>query len=622
MMIKSLIRKIYNKFVDTNTIFLVSIIWISIIFSTWDLRQYLLLGEYFDKLLISDYWILSNHVSWIALSNEVSQGNFFPAYSFHDYTVSEFRFFPYLSLWFSGFLIYIFGVTDSVLVGSTLLPVLSYIFMTLIFKNFLSWRWSISLSSLGVLGFSSASFRDFLSGLIMGRGWLDLGVNNFPDIVNFPFPAISLLSFLFVFYLSIKKIHMSKMRMILLSVLWGIQSQVHIVNAIIGIPFWIGLLILVNFRSNRNHWEAKQTRQLLVHFFIILLICLPALFSIWAQSTNNEGLSLLVDTSTNLKSVNWFMIIVYFAVPLAALAFTYRVFRVDPYEILYKFLPIWIVMSVELILVLLWGFFGIGIPSELLFNRITLFFLHIFYFVPPIYYMNRFKFNYHFGTESLLISKKIRSMLHWFFRDASLVYLPLFFLLLTAFSISSSEKSFQHFKEYVVPAHKEVSKIIHLLSEGVESDEVLIGPDNITNISLMYRGEYKTLWTNKLISTDNVNEVIERFALYAKIIGWDEDEFLLFMSPSNLTYSTKKLMLNSRSAVPGLGYWLTFNNKIMKDVEVGKLALRLRDVYKKMNSSKKLKEYNVKKIVVYKDSAFANMSDGRVFDEYKVIDIN
>jgi len=81
-------------------------------------------------------------------------------------------------------------------------------------------------------------------------------------------------------------------------------------------------------------------------------------------------------------------------------------------------------------------------------------------------------------------------------------------------------------------------------------------------------------------------------------------------------------MLNSRSAVPGLGYWLTFNNKIMKDVEVGKLALRLRDVYKKMNSSKKLKEYNVKKIVVYKDSAFANMSDGRVFDEYKIIDIN
>jgi hypothetical protein len=621
-MIKNLIKKKYNNFVGINAFFLVSIVWIFVIFSAWDLRQYLYLGEYIDGLFIGDYWALNNHVSWISLSNKVSQGNLFPVYSFYDYIESEFRFFPYLSLWFSGFLIFFLGPFGSSLVGGIVFPVLSYIFMTLIFKNYLPWKWSISLASLGVLSFGSASFRDFLSGLIMGHGWLNLGVNNFPDIANFPFPAVSLLSFLFVFYLSIKKIHMSKRRMTLLSVFWGMQSQVHIVNAIIGVPFWIGLLVLLTFRSNRNRWGVDQTKQLLIQFFIVLLICLPAIFSIWDQIVNNEGLSLLVARSENLDPVNWFVITFYFAVPLIALVLTFWAFRVDPYEIIYKFLPIWIVMSVELILVLLWSVFGIGIPTELLFNRITLFFLHIFYFIPPIYYMNRFKFNYHSGTESLLISKKIRSVLYWFFKDASLVYLPLFFLLLTAFSVSSSEKSFQYFKSDVVPAYKEFNKTMSLLSEDVSPGEVLIGPDNITNISLMYLGDYKTLWTNKLISTDNVNEVIERFALYAKIIGWDEDEFLLFMSPSNLTYSTKKLMLNSRSAVPGLGYWLTFNNKIMKDVEVGKLALRLRDVYKKMNSSKKLKEYNVKKIVVYKDSAFANMSDGRVFDEYKIIDIN
>ena len=621
-MIKNLIKKKYNNFVGINAFFLVSIVWIFVIFSAWDLRQYLYLGEYIDGLLIGDYWALNNHISWISLSNKVSQGNLFPVYSFYDYIESEFRFFPYLSLWFSGFLIFFLGPSGSSLVGGIVFPVLSYIFMTLIFKNYLPWKWSISLASLGVLSFGSASFRDFLSGLIMGHGWLNLGVNNFPDIANFPFPAVSLLSFLFVFYLSIKKIHMSKRRMTLLSVFWGMQSQVHIVNAIIGVPFWIGLLVLLTFRSNRNRWGVDQTKQLLIQFFIVLLICLPAIFSIWDQIVNNEGLSLLVARSENLDPVNWFVITFYFVVPLIALVLTFWASRVDPYEIIYKFLPIWIVMSVELILVLLWSVFGIGIPTELLFNRITLFFLHIFYFIPPIYYMNRFKFNYHSGTESLLISKKIRSVLYWFFKDASLVYLPLFFLLLTAFSVSSSEKSFQYFKSDVVPAYKEFNKTMSLLSEDVSPGEVLIGPDNITNISLMYLGDYKTLWTNKLISTDNVNEVIERFALYAKIIGWDEDEFLLFMSPSNLTYSTKKLMLNSRSAVPGLGYWLTFNNKIMKDVEVGKLALRLRDVYKKMNSSKKLKEYNVKKIVVYKDSVFANMSDGRVFDEYKVIDIN
>ena len=621
-MIKNLIKKKYNNFVGINAFFLVSIVWIFVIFSAWDLRQYLYLGEYIDGLLIGDYWALNNHISWISLSNKVSQGNLFPVYSFYDYIESEFRFFPYLSLWFSGFLIFFLGPSGSSLVGGIVFPVLSYIFMTLIFKNYLPWKWSISLASLGVLSFGSASFRDFLSGLIMGHGWLNLGVNNFPDIANFPFPAVSLLSFLFVFYLSIKKIHMSKRRMTLLSVFWGMQSQVHIVNAIIGVPFWIGLLVLLTFRSNRNRWGVDQTKQLLIQFFIVLLICLPAIFSIWDQIVNNEGLSLLVARSENLDPVNWFVITFYFVVPLIALVLTFWASRVDPYEIIYKFLPIWIVMSVELILVLLWSVFGIGIPTELLFNRITLFFLHIFYFIPPIYYMNRFKFNYHSGTESLLISKKIRSVLYWFFKDASLVYLPLFFLLLTAFSVSSSEKSFQYFKSDVVPAYKEFNKTMSLLSEDVSPGEVLIGPDNITNISLMYLGDYKTLWTNKLISTDNVNEVIERFALYAKIIGWDEDEFLLFMSPSNLTYSTKKLMLNSRSAVPGLGYWLTFNNKIMKDVEIDKLILKLKDIYKKINVNKMLKEYNVKKIVVNKNSVFAKRHKGKVIGEYKIIKLN
>ena len=199
-MIKNLIKKKYNNFVGINAIFLVSIVWIFAIFSAWDLRQYIYLGEYVDSLFIGDYWVLNNHVSWISLSNKVSQGNLFPVYSFYDDIGSEFKFFPYISLWFSGLLLFFLGSFGSSLAGSIIFPVLSYIFMTLIFKNYLPWRWSISLASLGVLGFGSASFRDFLFGLIMGHGWLNLGANSFPDITNFPFPAISLLSFLFVFY--------------------------------------------------------------------------------------------------------------------------------------------------------------------------------------------------------------------------------------------------------------------------------------------------------------------------------------------------------------------------------------------------------------------------------------
>ena len=87
--------------------------------------------------------------------------------AFSENTESGFRFFPYLSLWISAFLIYIFGTPGSVLYGSLVFPFFSYIILTLIYKRYLPWGWSISLSSLGILGFSSAPFREFLAGLLM-----------------------------------------------------------------------------------------------------------------------------------------------------------------------------------------------------------------------------------------------------------------------------------------------------------------------------------------------------------------------------------------------------------------------------------------------------------------------
>ena len=87
-----------------------SIVWVFIILSAWDVRQVIFLGDYFNKLIVGDYWILSNYTSWIPISVEVSEGNLFPVHSFSGGTESSVRFFPYISLWLSGFLIYIFGM--------------------------------------------------------------------------------------------------------------------------------------------------------------------------------------------------------------------------------------------------------------------------------------------------------------------------------------------------------------------------------------------------------------------------------------------------------------------------------------------------------------------------------
>ena len=118
-------------------LFAVSIVWVFIILSAWDVRQVIFLGEYFNKLIAGDYWVLSNYTSWIPIALEVSEGNIFPVHSLSGDTESGVRFFPYISLWLSGSLIYIFGISGTILIGSVLFPVLSYIVMTLIYKKYL-----------------------------------------------------------------------------------------------------------------------------------------------------------------------------------------------------------------------------------------------------------------------------------------------------------------------------------------------------------------------------------------------------------------------------------------------------------------------------------------------------
>jgi len=605
-----------------NILFILSVVWIAAMLSAWDVRQSVFLGDYISKLAIGDYWTLSNYSSWMPLAAEISEGNLFHIHSFSNNVESDFRFFPYLSLWISALLIYIFGTSGSVLFGSLIFPVFSHIFMTLIYRRYLPWGWSISLSSLGILGFSSAPFREFVTGLLMGKGWIELGVNQFPDILNFPFPSISLLSFLVLFFLSTKRTYMSRRRAILLSIFWALQIYVNIVNAIIGITFWISLLGVAIWRANRNQWTSAQTKQFLLNLVIIVFICAPVLSLILDQlmNANNAG---FVASSSISTSVDWFFIGVYFVLPLVALGISYWIFRIDPSELLFRFMPIGVIMFVELTIVLLWWLFGIGVPSELLLSRLGLYFLHILYFVPSIYCMHRHPLERPFGTRALGILDKARNSISWFLKSASLIYLPLFIVLLTLFSISSSEKSFQYFKDNLMLSYQDNNKAFNLMTSGVDAESIVIGPNNLINIDLMSNNAYNSLWVNKITSKITADEAVERFALYARVIGWSESQFLIFMSPSQSfdKYSREKIDLQTSDPIPGLGYWLVFHNNQLDSSGANKYLSSLIDKYRLTNVRQGLLMNNVKRIVIDKESNHPLSSQGVVIGEYRVIDL-
>ena len=582
--------------------FFLSVAWIFILFLLWDLKQLLLVGFSYSGNALGDYWTISSQATWLPLIAEISRGNLFPIDPFLGQGDVDFRFFPYLTLWFSGFLLSIFGVGGVLFISNSLLPTLSYIFMVLIYRCFLNWRWSISLSALGILGFNYDPFREFLVGLFLGESLLSIGADSLPGATGFPFPAISLLSFLIVFYFSIKRVYLSKSRSIILSIAWAIQSQIHIVNLIFGLPFWFCFFGFQIWRSAKNKWTYKELNQILFHIGIVSIICLPMILSIIYQFNNGLGFEYLAGSVEGPKSLDWFFIIAYCIIPLLVLRVAYGVFRVDPYELLIKFLPVWVAMLVELVLSLAWQIFSFGLPTELLSSRLGLFFLHIFYYTPAIYCMHRSNVNYSVGSESLRFSSKIRSFFIWLARDASLVFLPIIVILLTIFFTLSSEKNYLKSQDSDLLNIKQGELIQSIITSEMQPGDVLIGPNIVSNLLLPINERYGGIWINQIISNHNSTEVIERFATYAKLVGWTESEFHLFMMPGHEAFnkSKKAIDISSNNPISGFGYWLTYHNNVLNSNQLKELSLKVTKVYNSINLYQKLNEYNVKRVVVNK----------------------
>ena len=61
-----------------NKLFIISIVWILILFLSWDLRQFFASGLSYSVNSIGDYWAVSSQTTWLPLIAEISRGNLFP----------------------------------------------------------------------------------------------------------------------------------------------------------------------------------------------------------------------------------------------------------------------------------------------------------------------------------------------------------------------------------------------------------------------------------------------------------------------------------------------------------------------------------------------------------------
>ncbi|OGC90568.1 MAG: hypothetical protein A2W25_01295 [candidate division Zixibacteria bacterium RBG_16_53_22] len=557
-------------------------------------------------IAVEPYSDFSDKSSWLPLAMEVAKGRLFAVTSTSGDTLNGLSYYPYLSLWLFGSLVAVLGLGLALAASQVVFPTATFILSALAFRLYLPRRWALMLAALGVLAYSSYPLRDFLEGVVFGTGWRELGTVFRPDLANVPFPAISALAFVAVFYLTMRSQRLTGGRITGLTIAWALQTQVHMVNALFGIPFWLTYLLLRLWRQRRNDGNdaAGVVRIWLGQAAITAIVSAPALAGLMGWFSSGVAAAELFGgpgSPSNIPSTYYF--VAYFVVPTALTALVATVRRIDPFDIWTRFWPIILFMVLELLLVLTYLLNGAGELPTLAFSRLGMFFLHMLYFVPFVHYAVRpfGSVPFNLGIEAHPLAERLRRFFRWFLHDASLIYLPLLFVVLTQFAVASALQAVEFEKERRGPALREVQTRLDLLASYPTGKWIVVADENLAvNLNLHLLGGHASLVNNRFANQISSKDAIERMALYAHAVGWDESAFVRFMLPGEGdrgVYLGQVLDWTKPDTVHGLGYWLVFHQRSLSQEGRLELEAKLRRIYLTLDMAQVAKRVGLRRVL-------------------------
>ena len=589
------------RFDAEDAIFGLALIWIVVVFSAWDVVQAIFGVSTHFGIASESFSIFSEKTSWLPLAAEVARGNILPTEPSLATGASGLSFLPYLSVWVQGLFIALFGVQNTQIIGSMLFPVACFAVLVLIYREYIPLRWSIALAALGLISFADFPFREFLIHLLLGQGWAEQGVLQPPDIAAFPLPAFSLLMFLLAFRSSVRRVYLTPMRIGALTAFWALQSQVHIVNVIFGLPLWFLILGMSLWRRERGGNISRTVSTLAVQALFAVVLCVPAMTGyLGAESLQGSAYAMLASPSSAAGDFfGTYFYIAYFLMPSVLMTALYFSFRFDIYEALYKFWPVLLTMALEFLLVILYLLFNIGIPSELIFTRLGLFFLHLFYYVPVIYYLSRETESTGIAADDYQVRGR-RSVLVWLMGDASKVYIPIGLVFLTLYGLASAVQAFHHAETSQRPRIIEARGQMATLTQGAPLGSTLVSDSAAVNLMLPVEGGYGTLWVNRFANRITATEAVDRLALSGRLLGWSEDKFARFMSPDPQNLLRPRLVINLESDnwPTGLGYWLAFHWQSLSDTaDRAAFEANIRQVYLTLDVPATVERFGVRVVL-------------------------
>ena len=160
---------------------------------------------------------------------------------------------------------------------------------------------------------------------------------------------------------------------------WALSVLIHPSLFIFGYPFIFCTNLIQLRRLRLRDKPINAVNFLLVNVAPLLLAIPYILFNISFFGSNPETI-IASDPSDFLAFSK--AIFFYFAIPLSLMLFANRVFKVDPFESFVRFWPIFLIALIEILLRTLQLIHLLPIDDQVILNRVSVYFLHFFYYLP------------------------------------------------------------------------------------------------------------------------------------------------------------------------------------------------------------------------------------------------
>ncbi|MCD4830509.1 MAG: hypothetical protein K8R02_01725 [Anaerohalosphaeraceae bacterium] len=526
----------------------------------------------------------------------------------NNFSVSEI--FSFLSMHPSQMSVYITMIVEGVIfkwlcfsnvdvflfVSHLVFPLCSFWLVFAIYKRYLSRWWALLLAFWGITFYCNFSLFGYLFGVIDNPADIINSASLSPlEIIRTPFPAFSFFAFILCFYISSRSYKISQRKYALLTILWSLNAYIYMVNFIAGVMFWFMFIVFSKYIAEKGFNVKAIAKTVFINAAIMTIIVSPLFMKFFFNTTTDMQIIAnlgMYHRDVGLVFGHWGFFVTYL-LPIILVILVIRIYCADYYELWYRFMPVIIMVGVELVMLNLHLLLGSFFHTQLFSIRIGNYFLLYLYFVPIIYFFSvPFKSLFH-NTDR----QKFATVFHDFFRNYVIKYkiaISLVCIVLTSVHIvCSNMRYYEHNKCSQLRMKSVYDNFGSLTSVG---DGTVISQDLPVNLLLPALSVNGSLFINSFNNLVQTDQILDRLTLYARIFNWSSDRFLAFMMPGKTIdglYTENDFVFSQKVFESGFGYWLAWHSRKMNIDQLEKYRQDLLIRFNNINIKEAVKKYDL-----------------------------